>query len=271
MTLEGPSAYRRPPDVQGACAHPIRGEGFSGGHGIAPRPPVRDAHASSSSRRTAHPQASARRRWRRRWVKCKEPHSVVRTRAPCTTCRGGRSARARPNRCKRRRVDFCDGGGGGETYRAGPSWPRICKPQTWRLWNAKATCLRISSSVSACGGGGGRRTAALLATRPACGEVAADAQRVAFCASGYGGRRRVSTCGTGIMNGDEASGGKRRLETLACEEGGTVVQNPTPSTYCVIADEGETAHVVPRLQHGWPRPNPWRCCHAGLPLGRFAG
>ena len=39
------------------------------------------------------------------------------------------------------------------------------------------------------------------------------------------------------MNGDEASGGKRRLEVLLSEEGGAVVQNPTPATFCIIADE----------------------------------
>ena len=41
----------------------------------------------------------------------------------------------------------------------------------------------------------------------------------------------------GVMNGDEASGGKRRLEVLLSEEGGAVVQNPTPATFCIIADE----------------------------------
>jgi hypothetical protein len=42
----------------------------------------------------------------------------------------------------------------------------------------------------------------------------------------------------GVMHGDEPSGGKRRLEVLVCEEGGTVVQHPTAMTHGVIADEG---------------------------------
>jgi len=43
------------------------------------------------------------------------------------------------------------------------------------------------------------------------------------------------------MNGDEAVGGKRQLEIWACEEGATVVQNPTSATYCIIADAGAAA------------------------------
>ena len=63
----------------------------------------------------------------------------------------------------------------------------------------------------------------------------------------------------GIMHGDEASGGKRRLEVLVCEEGGTVVQNPTPSTFCVIADEGmgdgapDTVRVLSSVTRVWAR------------------